>query len=246
MNGSVDDKRQNETGTDELGGVETWRVYCEAAKLEYEYAHIDSNKLDNKVYILLAVCAFLFPILHSVRIETADFMSSWPEFILAVIRFSPLICLSAAIILLLSVIKTVRISRVDVLNLLDNQRIDSESPLDVEKNFTLLYAASRDAGKEEQDRKYKVAYTALMFIIVSVLLFMTAVIQHEYKGNIKGGEVKMSMNYNAEISQEEVSKMTADELLEYAMKTGKLLRKLTTKDLMNSKYFTFLGVPKKN
>ena len=130
--------------------------------------------------------------------------------------------------------------------MLDNQRIDSESPLDVEKNFTLLYAASRDAGKEEQDRKYKVAYTALMFIIVSVLLFMTAVIQHEYKGNIKGGEVNMSMNYNADISQEEVSKMTADELLEHAMKTGKLLRKLTTKDLMNSKYFTFLGVPKKN
>ena len=56
----------------------------------------------------------------------------------------------------------------------------------------------------------------------------------------------MSMNYSAEISQEDVSKMTADELLEHAMKTGKLLRRPTTKDLMNSKYFTFLGVPKKN
>ena len=60
----------------EQESIETWRLYREAARAEYEYAHVSSNRLDNKVYILLAVCAFLFPVLYSVRIETADFITN--------------------------------------------------------------------------------------------------------------------------------------------------------------------------
>lgn len=246
MNGSVDDERQNETGTDELGGVETWRVYREAARAEYEYAHVNSNRLDNKVYILLAVCAFLFPVLYSVRIETADFMSSWPTVILTAIRFSPLICLSVAIILLLYAVKTVQISRIDVFSAINEEKAINESPLDAEKRFTWMYVTSRNVGRAEQNRKYTVADIALTFIIISVLLFITAVIQQESAEIPKGGEVNMSMNYSREISEEEAAKMTADELLDYAVKTGKMLRMPTTRELMKSKYFIFPGVTRKN
>lgn len=63
---------ENENLTDNVQeSAETWRLYREAARAEYEYAHVSSNRLDNKVYILLAVCAFLFPVLYSVRFETA-------------------------------------------------------------------------------------------------------------------------------------------------------------------------------
>ncbi|MBR1437555.1 MAG: hypothetical protein IJ587_03360, partial [Synergistaceae bacterium] len=148
----------------EQENTDKWKIYMEAAKSEYEYAHANANRLDNKVYILLAVCAFLFPILHSARIQTADFMSSWPVPVLTAIRFSPLICLSCAIILLLYAIKTVQISRVDVFGLLNQREMYDESLLDIEQRFAWAYAFSRNAGKAEQDRKYKIAYTALVLI----------------------------------------------------------------------------------
>ena len=238
MSGSVDDERK---------AVETWKIYHDVAKAEYEYAHVNSNRLDNKVYILLAVCAFLFPVLYSVRIETADFMSSWPTVILTVIKFSPLICLSVAIIMLLYAIKTVQISRLDVVSAIREGKSINESPLEAEQRFAWAYAFSRNAGKEEQNRKYAVADKALMFIIVSVFLFMVAAMQDEYIEKNKGGEVNMSVNYSREISKEEAATMTADELLEYAVKTGNPPPRMpTTRELMKSKYFIFPGVTRKN
>lgn len=183
----------NENFTDnvqETGSAETWRIYREAARAEYEYAHVSSNRLDNKVYILLVVCAFLFPVLYSVRFETAGFMSSWPVCVLTVIKFLPLVCLSAAIV---------------------------------------------------------VADKALILIIISVVLFLCAVLQQEAIEIRKGGEARMSIDYSREITKEEAEKMTADELLEYSIKTGKAPPRMpTTRELMKSKYFIFPGVNRKD
>ncbi len=56
----------------------------------------------------------------------------------------------------------------------------------------------------------------------------------------------MSLDYSREVTKEEADKMTADELLHYAIKTGKLLRTPTTQELMKSKYFIFPGVNRKD
>ena len=238
---------ENDKVTDnEQESIETWRLYREAARAEYEYAHVSSNRLDNKVYILLAVCAFLFPVLYSVRIETADFMSSWPAFIVGAIRFMPLICLSVAIVLLLCAVKTIHIARVDAVMALEEGKSLNESSLEAEQRFAWTYAFIREVGKAEQNRKYAVADKALILIIISVFLFLFAVIQQEYKEISKGGEVKMPIDYSTEVSKEEAAKMTADELLRYAIKTGKLLRTPTTQELMQSKYFIFPGVNRKD
>ena len=230
----------------EQEAIETWRVYREAARAEYEYAHVSSNRLDNKVYILLAVCAFLFPALYSVRIEITGYMLSWPAFVLAAIRFMPLICLSVAIILLLCAIKTTRIARIDAVKAIEEGKRINESHFDAEQRFAWIYAFIREAGKAEQNRKYALADKALVLIIISVFLFLFAAIQHEYKEIDKGGEVSMSTDYSMEVTKEEAEKMTADELLEYAVKTGRLLRTPTTRDLMESKYFIFPGVTRKD
>lgn len=238
---------ENEKVTaNEQESIETWRLYREAAREEYEYAHVSSNRLDNKVYILLAVCAFLFPVLYSVRIEPAGFMSSWPAFVLAVIRFSPLICLSVAIVLLLYAVKTVRIARIDAVSAIREGKNINESLLEAEHRFAWAYAFSRNAVKSAQSKKYAIADTALVLIIISVFLFMVAVIQKEYTEIKKGGEVNMSIDYSREISKEEAAKMTADELLEYAVKTGSPPRMPTTSELMKSKYFIFPGVSRKD
>ena len=239
---------ENESLTDNVQeSAETWRIYREAARAEYEYAHVSSNRLDNKVYILLAVCAFLFPVLYSVRFETADFMSSWSVYVLTVIRYLPLVCLSAAIVLLLYAVKTIKISRVDVFSAVNEENAYSVSPIDAEIRFTLLYTACTDAGKAEQNRKYAVADIALVFVIVSVFLFIAAVMQREYSEVSKGGEVNMSMNRGAKISEEEAARMTVDEMIDYAVKTrNPLPRTPTTSELMKSKYFTFPGVNRKD
>ena len=231
----------------EQESAETWRLYREAARAEYEYAHVSSNRLDNKVYILLAVCAFLFPVLYSVRFETADFMSSWPEFILAAIRYLPLICLSVAIVLLLCAVKTIRIARIDPESAIREGKNTHESLLQAEHRFAWAYAFSRNAVKDEQNRKYAVADKALILIIISVILFVFAAIQQEATEIRKGGEVKMSIDYSREVTKEEAAKMTADELLEYAIKTGKAPPRMpTTSELMKSKYFIFPGVNRKD
>lgn len=239
---------ENDKVTDnEQESIETWRLYREAARAEYEYAHVSSNRLDNKVYILLAVCAFLFPVLYSVRIETADFMSSWPAFIVGAIRFMPLICLLAAIVLLLYAVKTIRIARIDAVSAIREGKNIHESLFQAEHRFAWAYAFSRNAVKEEQNRKYAVADKALILIIISVFLFLFAVIQQESKEFSKGGEVRMPIDYSREITKEEAAKMTADELLEYAIKTGKAPPRMpTTRELMQSKYFIFPGVNRKD
>ena len=238
----------NDKVTDnEQESIETWRLYREAARAEYEYAHVSSNRLDNKVYILLAVCAFLFPVLYSVRIETADFMSLWPEYILTAIRFMPLICLSVAIVLLLCAVKTIRIARIDPESAIREGKNTHESLFQAEHRFAWAYAFSRNAVKDEQNRKYAVADKALILIIISVCLFVFAVIQQGYKEISKGGEVKVPIDYSREISKEDAAKMTADELLEYAIKTGKAPPRMpTTRELMQSKYFIFPGVNRKD
>ena len=230
----------------EQESAETWRLYREAARAEYEYAHVSSNRLDNKVYILLAVCAFLFPVLYSVRFETADFMSSWPVYVVTMIKFLPLVCLSVAIVLLLYAVKTIRIARIDAVKTIEDGKSINESPLEAEQRLAWTYAFIREVGKAEQNRKYAVADKALILIIISVLLFVFAVIQQEATEIRKGGEVKMSIDYSREVTKEEAAMMTADELLEYAIKTGKLLRTPTTRELMKSKYFIFPGVNRKD
>ena len=199
------------------------------------------------MYILLAVCAFLFPVLYSVRIETADFMSSWPAFIVGAIRFMPLICLLAAIVLLLYAVKTIRIARIDPESAIREGKNTHESLFQAEHRFAWAYAFSRNAVKDEQNRKYAVADKALILIIISVCLFVFAVIQQESKEFSKGGEVRMPIDYSREITKEEAAKMTADELLEYAIKTGKAPPRMpTTEEMMKSKYFIFPGVNRKN
>ena len=71
--------------------------------------------------------------------------------------------------------------------------------------------------------------------------------QKEYSEISKGGEVNMSMNRGAKISEEEAAKMTVDEMIDYAVKTrNPLPRTPTTKELMKSKYFIFPGVTRKD
>ena len=226
----------------ERGGIETWKIYYEAAKLEYEYAHSNSSKLDNKVYILLGVCAFLFPVLHSVRLQAADCMLSWHPYILTFIKLLPLFCLSVAILLLLYLLVTFNVARVNVFNLLQKGEADNDSQLEAERRFAWFYASIRNAGIPKQNRRYWIENTAVIFIMISVFLVMLTVMQQVHSEYSKGGEENMLVNHSADKTDNSVSRMSYDELIDYVARTGNVMPTVpTTQDLMNSKYVHFLG-----
>ena len=56
----------------------------------------------------------------------------------------------------------------------------------------------------------------------------------------------MQMNESVGISAEEAAKMTADELIDYAVMTGTMPRFPTTSELKKSEYFIFPGVSRKD
>ena len=56
----------------------------------------------------------------------------------------------------------------------------------------------------------------------------------------------MQMNESTEISASEAAKMTTDELIEYAVRTGTIPRFPTTSELKKSEYFIFPGVSRKD
>ena len=164
-----------------------------------------------------------------------------------VIRLLPMGCLSAAIVILLYALKTTNIARVDVYNTLVKAKARNESALEVEKRFAWLYAISRVDGKAREDRRHKITDIALMLIIASVVILLTTeVIQRYYPDINRGGEVSMNMDRRTEISSDEAANMTADELIDYAVKNGVMLRTPTTRELMSSKYFHYRGVNRKD
>lgn len=223
------------------GNVAIWKIYREAAEKEYEYVHSSSNKLDNKVYILLAVCAFLFPVLYSVRIQACNFMLSWPPFMLVLVKFLPLICLSVAIVLLLCILRAVKVARVDVFSAIQDKNPDDDSLIEVEKRLTWLYASIRNTEMTQHERKYKIANTAMVLIIIAVLLTVLAVANQEYFGLHEGGEKIMRMNGSA-VSKEEATKMTYDEMIDYVVRTGNPMPRIPTMDdFKKSKYVCILG-----
>ena len=98
-----------------------------------------------------------------------------------------------------------------------------------------------------EDRRHNITDIALMLIIASVLfLLITAILQQDYSDIHRGGEANMNMDNRTEISSEEAANMTADELIDYAVKNGVMLRTPTTRELMNSKYFHYRGVSRKD
>ncbi len=56
----------------------------------------------------------------------------------------------------------------------------------------------------------------------------------------------MNMDSRTEISANDATNMTADELIDYAVKNDVMLRTPTTHELMSSKYFHYRGVSRKD
>lgn len=105
----------------------------EAAKAEYDHCVQRSEKLDNKIYIILTVYAFLFVLLCDIikKIETFSFPKNQIQLIL-LITYSILLALNISLyiftlIQLTHLLKGVSISRFKPIAILEREMIDANS-----------------------------------------------------------------------------------------------------------------------
>lgn len=127
---------------------------------EYDYCVQRSEKLDNKVYILLTVCAFLFVLLTSVISEASKFR--FPEnglllgFVIAYV-----LCLTGDVgsyvlmlVKLVGLLRSVSFARFDTSEILTSNLV-SETPATVSKYIGTKYVRCINHNNAVMEERYK-------------------------------------------------------------------------------------------
>ncbi len=143
---------------------EKWKIYYEAAKLEYEYAVTNSSKLDSKAYTLLTVCAFLFTALYTVMGYVKEnfvwHISKGVCGYVPVILSSFLLLmagwyLSKSIFLLIAILNDSKTGRANVYELM-NDNIPQEENYEITlRRFAMTYASYTKAGEQAREERHK-------------------------------------------------------------------------------------------
>ena len=143
---------------------EKWKIYYEAAKLEYEYAVANSNKLDNKAYILLTVCTFLFAALYTVMGHVKEnfvwhISKGVYDYVPVMLSLFLLLMagwyLSKSIFLLISILNASKTGRAGIYNLMQTN-IPHEEDYEVTlRRFAITYAYYTEAGEESREERHQ-------------------------------------------------------------------------------------------
>ncbi|MDD6824955.1 MAG: hypothetical protein PUE12_02365 [Oscillospiraceae bacterium] len=82
-----------------------YTVSVESSRLEYEHSFRSAKRLDNKVYILLTVCGFIFVLLTTAinRVSEIDVFAIWNALI-ALYDVSLILSIAGTVVLLLMLI----------------------------------------------------------------------------------------------------------------------------------------------
>ena len=153
---------------------EAWEVYFEAAKEEYNYTVVNSNKLDNKIYILLTVCAFLTPAFYSILGQMKDIFSlAIPVLLCATVLLygAGVVCLGYTLIVLLRNIRSREVGRIDVYGRVF-QRMPNEKHLKVLTELTQDYARCREASIEDLDKRHQSVDSCTRSLIWAILAML--------------------------------------------------------------------------
>ena len=149
-------------------------IIFEAIKAEYDHSIHRSDKLDNKVYILLTVCAFLFVMLSDIikSISTFPFPESKLKFgmeiTFAIALFIGIVAFIVLLILLMKLLRGVTMSRYRTGELLEKD-IASYDPITA---MTFLGSRLEDSTMENEkiiEKRFKV-FNACTRLIVGVIV----------------------------------------------------------------------------
>lgn len=152
------------------------------ALAEYEHCIKRSERLDNKIYILLTVCAFIFVLLTGAIQKVSELR--WPqssiEWILLVLYFALTTAAIISVILLLfqliGSLSTIKLKRFDSVEVMEKDMTHADSR-QVSKYVIALYEEARNHNNVLIDKRYKTVNCCVKALIASVIiLVLTSVI----------------------------------------------------------------------
>lgn len=168
MNGDAKDNRGENTSAS---------IAMEAAKIEYEYCLKRSEKLDNKVYIMLTVCAFLFVMLTDIIkvIERFAFPSN-SGILTLIIIFSisltaTVICFFVLLVMLINLLSGIKVNRFlsdDIINL-DMVKANAERTA---RYICSRYVECKIRNNTLLEKKYNRFNKCIIIMIVTIALLI--------------------------------------------------------------------------
>ncbi len=192
--------------------VETDPALCyQVAFAEYDYSIKRSDKLDNKIYILLTICAFIFAAMTSSigRIAEVRYPQNCTEFWIVMVYLSLAILSSiCVIILLISLIRalsSVNIVRFDSSEVMvrDMAKADIQQ---VVKYIIPLYVKATEKNDSVIERRYSKLDCSIRLLIVSILLLIVLTLLSSFLPIARDGDNKLSEFYSISDHKDEEAK----------------------------------------
>lgn len=152
------------------------------ALAEYEHCIKRSERLDNKIYILLTVCAFIFVLLTGAiqKVSVLRWPQSSIEWVLLALYFSLTTAAIISVILLLfwliGSLSSIKLKRFDSAEVMERDMTSADSKR-VSKYVIALYEEARNHNNALIDKRYKTVNRCVIALIVSVvILVLTSVV----------------------------------------------------------------------
>ena len=159
-------------------------IAYEAARIEYEYCQVRSAKLDNKVYILLTICAFLFVPLTDIIKQSGKiipliflgqlYLSQWCFVILLIIT---ILLFIGMMFLFLSILSAKKIRRFPLWEVLTEDMVWKSVP-EVVYYICTKYFQSKQYNDEFIDNRFKkfrwcIYLMEVIIILLLILIFLS-------------------------------------------------------------------------
>ena len=152
-----------------------------AAQDEYNYCFQRSAKLDNKVYILLTVCAFLFVMLSGAIKKLSEFAIPQTKNQLIVEGgYIVILTLSVAtfiiiLVKLIGLLRGIKLSRFDSYEILNKDMLRKEKK-QVIKYICMMYEQCRSENNRLIEAQYKHFNQCVKLMVINIVLLLVSAI----------------------------------------------------------------------
>lgn len=153
-------------------------IVFDAMKEEYEHCVKRSEKLDNKIYILLTVCAFIFVLLTSIIEKASTFQMSQDMTKISLIIIYWLLLLVDVVIFcvllekLVVLLGSIEFQRLDINNIMELNIIE-KNPRTAVKYIGANYMQCVENNHTILEKRYEVFNTCVRFLVLNVLLSLS-------------------------------------------------------------------------
>lgn len=169
-------KKENQADLYDQELTEKLQIAVDSSRLEYEHSFRRAERLDNKVYILLTVCGFIFALLTGEinKISEID-IGSIQYTVIAVYDIVLLLSIIGTVLLLLILIYSLSgkdFKRYDTNKLLEKNLISTVSRKTLARYTIIKYEVARDYNNRIVSKQFKWVNRAVKLLILIVVLLM--------------------------------------------------------------------------